>query len=69
MKFRVKQIFVDDVFKKLDMMREILGSYPNIIPVYYTLYQNTEFLLDDKRVLILNGIHLSICRSTIPRYC
>ena len=36
---------------------------------YYTLYQNTEFLLDDKRVLILNEMHLSICRSTILRYC
>ena len=33
------------------------------------LDQNTEFLLDDKRVLILNEMHLSICRSTILRYC
>ena len=36
---------------------------------YYTLFQNTEFLLDDKRVLVLNETPLSICRSTILRYC
>ena len=29
---------------------------------YYTLYQNTELLLDDRRVLILNEMHLSICQ-------
>ena len=33
------------------------------------LIQNNEFLLDDKHVLILNEMHLSICRSTILRYC
>ena len=36
---------------------------------YYTLLQNTEFLLDDKCVLILNETPLSIYRSTILRYC
>ena len=36
---------------------------------YYTLFQNTEFLLDDKRVLILNETPLSIYWSTILRYC
>ena len=35
----------------------------------FTLYQNTEFLLGDRRVLILNETPLSICRSIILRYC
>ena len=37
--------------------------------IYYTLLQNTNFLLDDKRVLIINETSLSTCRSTILRYC
>ena len=35
---------------------------------YYT-FQNTDFLLDDKRVLVLNETPLSIFWSKVLRYC
>ena len=47
----------------------LICSFKEFDVDYYTSFQNTEFLLDDKRVLILNEMPLSICRSTILRYC